>query len=55
MGGLGAVVGTLDDVVGAEAVESVAREVTSRLGIESTLDLSKSRQAHAMKSQYCTL
>lgn len=54
MGGLCAVVGTLDDIVGAQAVESAAREVTSRLGVEPTLDLSKSRQAHAMKSQYCT-
>lgn len=55
MGGLGAVVGTLDDVVGAEAVEGVAREVTSRLGVESTLDFSKSRQAHAIESQYYAL
>jgi hypothetical protein len=50
VGGLGAVVGTLDDTVGAEAVEGAAREVSGALGVESTLDLSESRQAHAMKS-----
>lgn len=42
MGGLGALVGTTDDVVAVHLLEGAAGQVTGALDVETTLDLLES-------------